>query len=260
MGNALEIAEKDYISRWRANAKQHFDDGDYNWVCDLIKNPPYHRILEIGCGAGYSTLNFLQKNFDVISIDSNHEAVECTKRLLKDYGYSAEVTMADDEKPMNADALLWEVDLIHEMVKIKQFMSKQKEPTVDLIVLCNPGGQLTTDITQQEKKYLLWGGFSEEEVECYYRTGNIGLLHKWALIYAACGLALQTETPILLVERDFCKTIQDTLEQIGTETACRKIFEELRQIKNAPADGVTLGSTDSSDDDLFWGAALYFPR
>ena len=57
----LEIAEKKYIARWTVNAKQHFDNGDYSWVCDLIKDPPYHRILEIGCGAGYSTLSLLQK-------------------------------------------------------------------------------------------------------------------------------------------------------------------------------------------------------
>lgn len=28
MAIALDIVEKDYISRWKLNAKQHFDDGD----------------------------------------------------------------------------------------------------------------------------------------------------------------------------------------------------------------------------------------
>ncbi len=259
MATTLEIAEKDYISRWKVNAKQHFDDGDYRWVCDLIKDPPYHRILEIGCGAGYSTLNFLQKKFDVITIDSNHEAIECTKGLLEEHGYSAEVATTDGEKLRNADVLLWEVDLIHEITKIKRLIGEQKKAPVDLIVLCNPGGQLTTDITQQEKKYLLWGGFTESEIEHYYQNGNIGLLHKWAMIYAACGLVLQVEKPILLIERDSRKMIQDTLTQIGTETTCRKIFEEFRQIKNAPTGGITLGSADSPDNELSWGAALYFP-
>lgn len=27
--NSLKVVEEDYISRWNANAKQHFDDGDY---------------------------------------------------------------------------------------------------------------------------------------------------------------------------------------------------------------------------------------
>jgi len=169
------------------------------------------------------------------------------------------VATTDGEKLRNTDALLWEVDLIHEITKIKRFIGEQKKPPVDLIVLCNPGGQLTTDITQQEKKYLLWGEFTESEIEHYYQTGNIGLLHKWAMIYAACGLALQVEKPILLIERDFRKMIQGTLAQIGTETTCRKIFEEFRQIKNAPSGGIILDSADSSDNELSWGAALYFP-
>lgn len=257
---SLEMAQRDYIARWTANAKQHFNDGDYSWVCDLIKDPPYHRILEIGCGAGYSTLSLLQNKFDVISIDSNHEAIECTKKLLEEYGYSAEVATAGGGKLKNTGALLWEVDLIHEMAKIKQLMNEQEKSPVDLIVLCNPGGQLTSNITQQEKNYLLWGGFTEAEVECHYQAENIGLLHKWAMIYAACGLALREEKPILLVERAFLKTVQETLEQIGDETMCRKIFSKLRQIKNAPTNGITLGSADNSDNQLFWGAALYFPR
>lgn len=29
MDNSLKVAEVDYISRWNANAKQYFDDGDY---------------------------------------------------------------------------------------------------------------------------------------------------------------------------------------------------------------------------------------
>ncbi len=80
------------------------------------------------------------------------------------------------------------------------------------------------------------------------------------MIYAACGLALQVEKPILLIERDSRKMIQDTLAQIGTETTCRKIFEEFRQIKNAPTGGITLDSVDRSDNELSWVAALYFPH
>lgn len=30
--NSLKVVEEDYISRWNANAKQHFDDGDYGWI------------------------------------------------------------------------------------------------------------------------------------------------------------------------------------------------------------------------------------
>lgn len=42
----------------------------------------YHRILEIGCGSGYSTLMFAIKDFSIMSIDVNEAAINCTKSLL----------------------------------------------------------------------------------------------------------------------------------------------------------------------------------
>ena len=32
-----DMFEKEYISRWTLNAKQHFDNGDYEWLCDFIQ-------------------------------------------------------------------------------------------------------------------------------------------------------------------------------------------------------------------------------
>lgn len=40
MNDCLRVAEKDYIARWMINAKQHFTDGDYGWICDLINENP----------------------------------------------------------------------------------------------------------------------------------------------------------------------------------------------------------------------------
>ena len=72
-GVTIEMAEKDYISRWRLNAKQHFDNGDYKWLCNFIKNHVGngYGIAEIGCGAGYSTRAFAQNGYDVVAMDSN---------------------------------------------------------------------------------------------------------------------------------------------------------------------------------------------
>ncbi len=44
---------EEYVVAWNNNAKQHFDDGDYEWICNQI--PQYRNVLEIGCGSGYST-------------------------------------------------------------------------------------------------------------------------------------------------------------------------------------------------------------
>lgn len=81
--NSIKVAEEDYISRWNVNAKKHFDDGDYEWICDLINIDSafqsYHRILEIGCGAGYSTLMFAIRDLSIMAIDVNEAALNCKK-------------------------------------------------------------------------------------------------------------------------------------------------------------------------------------
>lgn len=261
MESSLEDAEKNYVSHWKINAQQHYNDGDYHWLCSLLNNPPYHTILEIGCGAGYSTLAFLQRQFKVISIDSNHEAIESTNNLLKEQGYSVDMISEGSRNLDNADAILWCVDLIHETRKIKQLICAQGKAPINILVLCNPGGQLTTNITKQELKYLLWGGFSQEEIVENCQHERVSLLHKWAMIYASCGLALQTDIPILIVERaSGNEEIHEILEQIGNETTCRKVFERFRKIKETPLGGIALNSTNSSNQESMWGAALYFPK
>lgn len=171
--NNLREAEKDYISRWNANAKQHFDDGDYEWICNLINESSElkscHRIFEIGCGAGYSTLAFAIRDFAVMSIDVNEVAISSTKKLLAEYDVN--VMDINSDRASIADVCLWKVDLIHQFFEVRKAIIAQEEHPIDLIVLFNPGGQLTTDITEQEYRYLLWGGFTEEEICSNYNRG-----------------------------------------------------------------------------------------
>ena len=86
-----DLLGKEYIANWELNAKQHFDDGDYEWICDIIQeyfpDGSCERILEIGCGAGYSTLVFLLRDYRVVSVDMNAEAVKHTDELIKKHDY-----------------------------------------------------------------------------------------------------------------------------------------------------------------------------
>ncbi len=93
------------------------------------------------------------------------------------------------------------MDLIHHFYEVPKAIIAPEEYPIDLIVLCYPGGQLTTDITKQEYNYLVCGGFTEEEICSNYNMGNVGLLHKWAMIYSACGLNQLVEKTLLIVER-----------------------------------------------------------
>lgn len=262
MNDCLRVAEKDYIARWMINAKQHFTDGDYGWICDLInKNPmdySFQRVLEIGCGAGYSTLAFALKGFDVLSIDVNKEAIKQTKCLVENCACNPKVLDSQSYISDEEGILLWEVDLIHEFSKIRNFVSQQRDNPIDLIVLCNPGGQLTTELTVQEYKYLRWGGFADDEISEVYQAGNVGLLQKWAMIYAACGLSQMTGIPILIIERGTREEVQRSLQQIQDDTGNQKISEAYRLISRAPKEGIQL-SVSNEQGEQFWGMALYLP-
>ena len=262
--NNLREAEKDYISRWNSNAKQHFDDGDYEWICNLINESSElkscQRIFEIGCGSGYSTLVFAMRDFDVMSIDVNEVAISSTKKLLVEHDYDVNIIDMNTDRVSTADVCLWRVDLIHQFSEVRKAIIAQEEYPIDLIVLCNPGGQLTTDITEQECRYLLWGGFTKDEICSNYNMGNVGLLHKWAMIYSACGLAQLVEKPLLIVERGDRTEIKKCLQQIENDTENRKICEEYRVIRNAPQDGIKLSTLNSTHDEQYWGVGLYYPR
>lgn len=84
---------------------------------------------------------------------------------------------------VDIDVFLWKVDLVHDLHKIRMEIMENEVFSPDLIVLCNPGGQLTSDITCQEKSYLVKGGVSEAEIVYHSSHRNVALLHKWAIIY-----------------------------------------------------------------------------
>lgn len=242
---AREMTEQEYVSCWGLNAKQHFDDEDYTWLCDFIKNNVgnNHGIVEIGCGAGYSTLAFAQNNFtDIVAIDIKQQALDATVQLLQAYNIYPNVKTVQG-------------DIIHQQEAIANLLGKNEFP-VDIIVLCNPGGNLNPNITRREYNLLCRFGFDDSEInqKLFYRQGQ--LLHKWALIYSTSELAKQLDKMLVIVERGNKKELDSILDQIQDETGVRKIASDYRKIRKEPNGGVPLSGTDS---DRFWGAGLYYP-
>lgn len=246
--------EEKYISQWTLNAKQHFEDGDYEWICSHISGE-YHKILELGCGTGYSTLAFLLKDFEVLSLDLNEECIKSAKKLIEMHDYI--VGMAGETN--KADVLLWKVDIVHGAGKITRF-AKENFP-VDLIVLCNPGGQLTQNITKKEYELLKICGFLDNEISGHINMGNVALLHKWAMIYAACSISINLERPLLIIDRGSSKEdVRENLEQIAKDTEIRLINSYFRKINDSPEGGVKIVDRDGKETTQVWGAGLYFPQ
>lgn len=259
-----DLLGKTYIANWTLNAKQHFDDGDYGWLCDIIQlclpEGSCKRILELGCGAGYSTLAFLLRDYSVISVDINDEAITHTDNLIKKHDYASEIKTIDGPDFSQADALLWKKDLVKEWGMIYA-LTKQQESfkSIDLIVLCNPGGNISRELTPREKDLLTSGGFTCEEICNNIDNGCIDLLHKWAVIYAACALSKATGIPLLIVDREAEGEVNRTLAQISNDVNMVIVKAFSRPIKDAPDGGTLLKNTMDTTGQLCWGAAVYIP-
>lgn len=244
MDNPQIEAEKYYISQWKENALQHYIDGDYGWLCDFIKeNARYcHGIAEIGCGAGYSTLSFLERGLKVLSFDINQEAIDVTQKLLREKGFT-------DVPILNADA-------IHQVEQISDTIIQHSE-SIELIILCNPGGNLSSSITKGEYNILSCFGFTEDEVIANYNERGIHLLHKWAMIYAACVIATLCQKAILIVERATKQELIELFDQISKDVGNRCICSAYHPINDAPKNGVKLSASGGK---CHWGAAIFYPQ
>lgn len=236
------MTNDEYISAWEINAKQHFDDGDYNWICDQIRKIPFQkpvsRILEVGCGAGYSTLAFIQNNFGLTSVDVNTSAIDATRKLIREYDYSNE----------NNTVKQIQADVVNDFGRVRDEIEIHP---VDVIVICNPGGDTSDHLTRQEKKWLSWANFIEEE----FTFDNLPRLHMYAMVYATCGLAIMTNRPAVIVMRDTYQELGKTLRQIGIDAGLKLVNTCLRQIKAPPLGGVPLSTLP--DEDIWWGMGLY---
>lgn len=256
--------EEEYISGWTLSAKQHFDDGDYEWLCDTIQqcfpDGSCKRILELGCGAGYSTLVLLLRDYRVVSVDINAEAVKHTDALIKNHDYASIIKTTGDSDNGDTDALLWEIDIVHKLDQIKKWAELQgPQNKIDLIVLCNPGGKISEVFTQRELELLQWGEFANEEILECCKNGDIDLLHKWALIYASCALSQLTNIPLLIVERDIDVEFKNTLKRLESDVEMYMTNLTVRPIKDAPNGGTHLVDASGQTGQLYWGAALFTP-
>ena len=259
-----DLLEKGYISNWTINAKQHFDDGDYEWLCDVIQqcfpDESSKRILELGCGAGYSTLVFLLRDYRVVSVDMNAEAVKHTDELIKKHDYTSKIKTTVDSGNDDTDALLWEIDIVHKLDQIKKWTESQEpQNRINLIVLCNPGGNVSEVFTQRELELLQWGEFTNEEILACSENGDIDLLHKWAVIYASCALSQLTNIPLLIVERDIDVEFENTLKRLESDVQMKMTNFLVRPIKQPPSGGTRLVDASGQIGQLYWGAALFTP-
>lgn len=74
-----ERTSGEVFSRWVDEAEKHWRAGDYRWMAEYAKG---ERVLEVGCGAGYSTLALAQAADSVLVLEPNAQCRAHAQRLL----------------------------------------------------------------------------------------------------------------------------------------------------------------------------------
>lgn len=239
----LHEAQADYISRWKKNSLQHFKDGDYDWIASLVEKARVKSIIEIGCGAGYSTLALASKGIQVFAIDPIPEAIETTMKLLKQFGISVGSYGEKESFEVN----LKQIDAIENYEEVSKYLRR-----IDAVLICAPGGKLENNLTEKEKVMLRWGKYPDEQM----KKESVFPLHKWAVIMAAARLAKENEKKLIVVDRGTVEELYSALNCVKTVTEMDGLAMTKRKIQVAPEDGVKLSDCCT---ELYLGAGLYQP-
>lgn len=73
-------ARYNYSLEWLESSKNYKEYGFYDWCLNSIKGK--NRVLEIGCGAGFSTIKIIGDNHNVISIEENPYMLDNAEKNL----------------------------------------------------------------------------------------------------------------------------------------------------------------------------------
>ena len=79
----MNEAEK-YAVQWDVSAQYFYEKDYYSWMAEKLNG--YKKVLEIGCGTGYSTLALAEKGFEILAVDKNRDCIIKAKELLSSRG------------------------------------------------------------------------------------------------------------------------------------------------------------------------------
>ncbi len=134
LNDKIENKKEKYAELWKKDSIEMDNNKLYDWMSSKVEK--YKTILEIGCGAGISTLNLLKRNHNVICVESNKYCIDMTRKLLYDNGYE-------------------NIEIINKRVSENNCIElvKKINKNIDLVICWNPGGV---------------GALSKEEINAKY--------------------------------------------------------------------------------------------
>jgi SAM-dependent methyltransferase len=115
------MTPKDYSEFWERESSQFDSDKIY---ARLSKIAPAEATLEVGCGAGWSTLS-LAASRPVLAIDNNPHLTELARARLQTHGAKVEIIQSDLFEP--SDELLKAIEAFQPKVVIGWFIGSHPD-------------------------------------------------------------------------------------------------------------------------------------
>lgn len=131
------MTPKDYSEFWERESSQFASDSIYAHLSQIV---PVEPTLEVGCGAGWSTLS-LAINRPVLAIDNNAHLIDLARSRLTTHGVTAEVIQSDLFEP--SDELLKAIEAFQPKVIVGWFIGSHpddndKRTPADLLIHQKP--------------------------------------------------------------------------------------------------------------------------
>jgi SAM-dependent methyltransferase len=86
--SALHRYRQDYASAWQITSGFFDTEGHYDWMAGQLAG--CERVLEIGCGSGYSSAALCRAGHMLVALDENPECVRRTAARLREGGFVAQ--------------------------------------------------------------------------------------------------------------------------------------------------------------------------
>lgn len=115
------MTPKDYSEFWERESSQFASDNIYAHLSLIV---PAEATLEVGCGAGWSTLS-LATSRPVLAIDNNAYLIDLARSRLKTHGVTAEIIQSDLFEP--SDELLKAIEAFQPKVVVGWFIGSHPD-------------------------------------------------------------------------------------------------------------------------------------
>lgn len=115
------MTPKDYSEFWERESSQFASDNIYTHLSQIV---PAEATLEVGCGAGWSTLS-LATSRPVLAIDNNVHLIDLARSRFKTHGVTAEVIQSDLFEP--SDELLKAIEAFQPKVVVGWFIGSHPD-------------------------------------------------------------------------------------------------------------------------------------